>query len=1814
MTSDNFAPRADPPGEDPPPGPPFPPLTQVSSHPPGAGAFATTTRQQYAQFLRPQQQPMINPFHTPSQLSDTHFYTQLHYPWNVAPDPTSTRIKDYKKLEAAAPRYSGDPAKFPAWRAMFIHNVHKTNAEPSWKATILMSCLDVNCPRLDDIVAGLDASPEAYARAITRLERAFGHPLGIKGQKKRELDLIHHVREHDFRMLEKFHYKLDDYVQLLGHLQRGHEALEDTFFEELFVKLDRRLARNFQTWHAFNFPQNAYSAYTLLAWLEEIVQQQQAADRAHLNRPRRQPQYDAQRPSRAHYTNERPPPEPEPDPVGQAPSEQQQAHLTQPATNTCPFDGQQHRIIHCPEFKAMSPPARRRQLRQRRRCYACFEEGHRVRECTRGIVCTLCNKNHHTLLHGSRQESTDKPATQRPPQTQQAYVASQEHDPDSASDSSGASQEVYCGQTTTSPRKISLQTLPVTCINPISGNDVSLNCMLDSGATGAFLSRRAAAQLGLTGRTCNTKITGFNGATSLQQIMISHIKITAPTAPVFHVTVQVTEDPAASYQPFNWNKVKHNFAHLAQLDLPAPVAGRPVDLMLGQDTPHLIRALEPDRFSTPDAPVARRTALGWTVGGPTGETTSAEDERAFHVLKARQAWFPLAIPNDPAMGGAPFSSYAFSQQEDHTTIHKRPPEPKERPEKALTDAVLRMFDIDDAAGRPAVSLRDEQLFQRLREHMTQPNLRYQLPVLWKEKPPKLSNNYATAYSRLRSLERSLQTKNKDYYNFYFAQIHDWLAASFVEQVPTTTPALDIAYYLPHFAVIRPDKVSSQIRTVMDAAVRCNGQPSLNDNVYKGPKLVNELVNVLLRFRRFKYTVAADIEKMFHKLQMPQEDRDFHRFLWRERSTDHVQIYRWRSHVFGNAGSPCVAIFAIKEHARKQRLTFPEAADTIIFSTLVDDAMDSRQTLQEAELLLTQLREMLALMDMQIKKVVTNSSALMETVPQEERSPSLSIANLCQKDETLPLVKALGVIYLPEEDAFTFTMSLPEATTSWTKRMMLRFQARLYDPHGLLLPHTILARMILQEVWRTGSDWDQQVHEELQMKWRSWLLHLPALPLLRIPRCLYDTSQDFTEKQQFHVFCDASADGYAAAAYTVTTFPDGTKDARLTLAKGRVAPLRQISIPRLELLAAELALEVAGALSDSLALSLNTVHFWSDSTNVLCWLRNDSRVLNSFVGTRVAKIQHHTCVAHWGWVPGNLNPADIPSRGLGAGELAATPLWWEGPPFLTGQTEAPTQPDVLATSETAIREVKKGAQFAFIHPTTPQPVTWTRRDGVDAGTDFPVQISRFSSWTKLVRVVAQCKRAFRPQPRGHLRPAEIREAERVIFTAVQAAAFAQTLAELQSTGQLPPRTQSALRQVQPRLHPDGLLRSHARLRFVQEMPYDQRHPIILPKNNSVTDLVIRHAHRLLLHAGTAITLTHLLNRFWIVQGRRQVRRIVSGCLSCRRRNPRPLQQVMAPVPDLRLPQGESPAPFDSVGIDMAGPFVISNDKRVTLQKRYFLLITCTVTRAVHLEPLASANTASFLTAYERFLARRRGQDHPAQAVCDNGSNLTSGARELAQLWKHNDQTTIRERYGNTNWTFTPPLASHYGGIYERLVGAVKTSLYHALPQESPFSDEEFHTALVEVEGILNSRPLSYVSGDPDTPRPLTPADALGVPPYRQLAPAPPAGWKLQRRWHFFQARLDAFWKRFAQEVIPYLQLAHKWTKTRRDLRKGDVVLILDDQCRGRWPLALVHAVEEGADGHVRAVLVRQPGIPKHLIRRRPISKLSLLLPTPDASMS
>ncbi len=1734
---------------------------------------------QYHYRLPPQTQASLpNPYSNTQTDENAAWYLALTPPWNIAPPPDATKFSDYEKLRKLAPRFDGRDEAYILWRQSAIPAVHLTNASAGWKALALMSAFSPNSRRLQDIAEGVEATARGYKRLIRNLERVYGHPLGILGARQAALDRVATVRRGDMAQMERLYLKLESLIGEFENLGREQDIYGPHLFENVIRKLDHSLLRDFHLWNGAVAQHSIPNAITVLAWLDEALNASKTVARLHRVVPH------SHRPTHS-FTSHSPTLQEDDD--SHTGGALQPSFLADTPKFICPFDGEEHRIIKCPKFQEASPTARRDLLLKHKRCFSCFEDGHMNPDCTRNIRCKECSERHHTLLHGAR-----------PPQRRQQHrVHTTQVLTDSESDAEEPPEAAAFHAGTSS--KVALQTLPVLCINPISGTRVRLNCMLDSGATGSFLSQRAAAELGLQGRSSMATIKGFNGASVQEEILVSHLLLRTPDAD-HEISVQVVRDPAASYQPFDWTTIQDNHDHLRNLPLAPPVQNRPVDLMLGQATPHLICALQPDIPPLDKiGPTARKTRLGWTVGGPTGTNAlTPHGVDAFYVLKCAQ---PL-LPN--MVSASRWSSFHFAQKQpsiNTTTNEQNQTPPLVHPDKPLFDLVQRMFDVDDAAGPLANSMRDEQVFAFLRQHIQLVDGRYQLPVLWKTRPPPLKNNYPYALKRLQSLEKSKLFSDTALKKQYLGQIQEWLQRKFVEQCPTNSPDTDDAYYLPHFGVLNPHKLSSQLRTVMDAAAKPHGKSSLNDHVHKGPKLVTELVTVLLRFRRHAVAVGADIEKMFHKLTMPQEDRDYHRFLWRTNPSEPPKVYRWRSHVFGNAGSPCVAIFATKEHARRHRASFPSAADTIIHSTLVDDSLDSRPTVQQAAQLLHQLQSLLHPIDMQLKKVVSSHPAALQEVSPDSISPGMNLATFCNKDAPLPTLKTLGVIYRAEVDKFTFHLDQPDSSTQWTKRKILQFEARLYDPHGLVLPYILSARMILQCLWRHKTDWDEPIPLTIAQKWQEWLQALPALKEFNLPRCVHDTSFNPTSLA-IHIFCDASSEAYAAVAYAVSTYEDAPTTSRLLLSKGKVAPIRQVSIPRLELMAAELAVDLAFAVVAAFAVPMNEVQFWSDSSNVLCWLHNDTRVLTSFVGTRTAKIQRATSVSNWRHVPSELNPADIPSRGLLAPFLNTSQLWRHGPPFLT-TADWPDQPDSVKATASALEEVKKGAQFSFLTAPTPQH-SEPHKDGYQPLNDnWPLQ--HFSSWTKNVRVLAWCLRWRYQVRRSQLQPPEIAEASRRLIKYMQRSSFQKTCQELLT--QQTASASSALFKLHPFLGLDGLVRLSTRIRLSPHLPYNTRCPIVIPKDHPLTLPLIRNYHALALHGGQNHIINLLLRKFWVVNARSLVRRVATDCIPCRRRRPLPIQPPMAPLPKARLGPGQDNTPFAHVGIDMAGPFSIKNSHLEAHRKRYFLLFTCLATRAVHLEPLLAATTASFLFAFERFMTRRRA-DATLQAVyADNGSNIRGAQPELQALLAPPLASQFAQRFQSTKWNFNPPHASHFGGVYERLIGAVKRALHHALPVDHPTTDEEFSTTLVVVEGILNSRPLSYVTGDQDDPLPLTPADALGLPPYRMVASEPAGGWGKKKAWHAHQRRLDTFWSRFQKEIVPHLQTTSKWHKPGLLPKVGDIVALLDDQCRGRWPLARITQVYPAKDGFIRRVQVQTPGGKPF---ERAVHLLGRLLPTQD----
>ena len=543
---------------------------------------------------------------------------------------------------------------------------------------------------------------------------------------------------------------------------------------------------------------------------------------------------------------------------------------------------------------------------------------------------------------------------------------------------------------------------------------------------------------------------------------------------------------------------------------------------------------------------------------------------------------------------------------------------------------------------------------------------------------------------------------------------------------------------------------------------------------------------------------------------------------------------------------------------------------------------------------------------------------------------------------------------------------------------------------------------------------------------------------------------------------------------------------------------------------------------------------------------------------------------WRHVPGELNPADDVSRGMSAMEILHSDRWISGPSFLIEPPEAwPQQPNFDCGDLELQAEVKKSPQIYN---------TIVKEDTIDH------LINRFSSWYKLKRAMAWILRfkdylRGRP-PSGPLTSDELQRAEHALIIFVQKSVF---------------RNDSNLKKLTPLYSPDGILSVGGRL-GESNIAEQQKHPWILPSRHHVTMLIIRDNHETVGHAGMERVLAETRRKYWIIKGRVAVRKVLSECVTCKKMPAKPESQLMADLPADRL---EPAHPFAKVGTDFFGPFVVKRARSEL--KLYGCVFTCLVTRAIHIEVTHNLTTDSFLSALQRFIARR---GKPDMIRSDNGTNLVVAEAELRRSiaeWNHAKiQTFLQQK--DVEWFFNPPAASHMGGVWERQIRTIRDVLRGIVKQQA-LDDEALCTLMCTVEGIVNSRPITKLSDDPGDPSPLTPNHLLLLRSGPQLPPGVFVKQDMyKKRWRQVQYLADLFWRQWLAEYLPSLQERQKWLDSRRNLEIGDLVLVMyENTPRAQWPLGLITDTYPSSDGIVRSVHVKtQTGS-----YDRPISKICLL---------
>ncbi|XP_058448835.1 uncharacterized protein LOC131428812 [Malaya genurostris] len=1206
-------------------------------------------------------------------------------------------------------------------------------------------------------------------------------------------------------------------------------------------------------------------------------------------------------------------------------------------------------------------------------------------------------------------------------------------------------------------------------------------------------------------------------------------------------------------------ELNKKFTHLQGLPIGTYYHAVP-RILIGLDHASLGYALK-GREGAINEPVAVKTRLGWTVYGSSNQNPSTYQFVNHHSTRVRQC--------------------------DCKT------------DEDLHNSMKEYFSLDSmGVVKPATCLlpsAERRAQDILNKTTRRIDGQYEVGLLWKYDNVRLPDSQAMAMRRWKCLQQRL-TKDEELASVLDEKFQDYLQKQYIrklspEELSAHRPR---SWYLPIFPVMNPNK-PNKVRLVWDAAAKAHGV-SLNSVLLTGPDLLTPLFTVLNKFREFRVGITGDIREMYHQVLIRDVDQHCQRFLWRADKKDiEPSVFVLRVMTFGACCSPSSAQHVKNLNAMQYEQQYPVAVDAIVRRHYVDDMLTSLETEDEAIQLARDVKWIHDKGGFEIRNWISNSSRVLDALREgvtEQKSLRLGSETATEK--------VLGMYWCTTSDTFTYRLStqhdseLLMGVRPPTKREALRTLMRVYDPLGLIGHVLIYLKVLMQEVWRSRTGWDDPIDENSYRKWLTWIKILPLVQEVQVPRCFRSRIVlSSSTNIQLHTFVDASESGFAATVFLRFEEAD-IVECSLIGAKTRVAPLKFLSIPKSELQSAVLGVRWAASMHKSLTMNISKRFFWTDSRNLLCWLHSDHRRYNQFVAFRISEILEATDVNEWRWVPTKHNVADDGTKCHREPDISTNSRWFKGPKFLyRPAAEWPKMPFDLGTTSEELR------LHLMLHCKTPEPI---------------IIIENFSSWVRLYRTTAFVLRAidvFKALGTGKmvsrkqrsyqpLQQAELERAQNYLYRQAQMTAYPDEYTLLNTS--LKPQIQlpktSKLFRESPYMDDNKVMRIHGRINRCLHTDLQSRNPIILPPDHVITRIIAQHYHCSLLHRNHETALNKLRLIYYIPRLRAIYRKLRGNCQRCKIDSAIPRPPSMGDLPEARL--ATFTRPFSYVGVDYFGPMLTSVGRRT--EKRWGVLITCLTVRAIHIELAHSLSTDSCIMALRCFMARR---GVPITIYSDQGTNFRGASKELSSELEKMDRNKLIEGIVSpqTAWKFIPPASPHMGGAWERMIYTVKKNLQQMRLARLP-NDEVLRNALAEIENTVNSRPLTHVPVDDEMASVLTPNHFLlgssdGMKP---LADFNDSGLVLRRNWQMSQTLANIFWRRWLSDYLPTLTRRTKWFNPVKPIAVDDLVVIVDPQApRNTWPKGRVVDVSHSKDGQVRWASIQTTGG----ILERPAVKLAVL---------
>ena len=1131
----------------------------------------------------------------------------------------------------------------------------------------------------------------------------------------------------------------------------------------------------------------------------------------------------------------------------------------------------QHGLLKCEKYRQMSVEGRWKVVKMAGVCFQCLGPRHHARNCM-SRACSSCNGRHHSSLH-----RVPEGTQQRQPVPAELSAHAPSFDPAVGGATSPSAPAVLDSRQPSSRHRYSAsaqgnyccyyQTAVVKAEGPQGSRPVRV--LLDGGSDASYIRSSLAEELGLpTTQTSTFACIGF------QEKM---------EEPRLYNKVQVSLRSRFGDEPVEmelWStdrlcsSLKTPGSPPVTSTLPDRMAddfsGGQVDILIGID--RLYDIILWDQIAIGDGLRAVDTVFGYVMHGRKDDVINESVHgQTLHMCRVEKMWdletIGISAEESVVSSGANLPSPEWSEEEGRYVMGLLW-KSDSRPVSNLLSTKIRTMRMLGKLGEEQINQYDEKMAEMLSdaviENVPENSCASSSSVSSHGEEHQADKTEVAASQLVKPVQATVGSEEPCENPLVPEEDPDGVRKKerasksekpFVEPGVTPGSRDTDTFFLPHHGVYRNGK----LRIVFDGSAKDGVGQSLNDYLDPGDNLLRKLPAVVLNFRSGPIGSQMDIKAAFHQVGIDRKDRKYLKFFWSDRQMQFARA------PFGLSCSPFLLLRTVNVHLDKYAPSDMELCEKIRAGIYMDDICVSFKNREEAEAGMERTTEIFSEAAMELHKVHVTGDQTSNT-------------------------KVLGMLWNTQTDQMS--VEVPDIPCPSSKSELLAAVAKPFDPLGLLTPWLIGGKVLFQLTWSAmpGAGWHDPLAADIQNAVNAWWKDVSKQSMW-FPRPLVDSAD--SSEDCFHVFCDASERAYCTAVYIVHG-----GEVRLVMAKGRLAPMDpNLTIPRLELMAALIGARLMAFIRGALQLEKPHVTYWTDSTDVLYWIRAP-KPRKVFVQNRITSILELTSPEQWQHVRGTDNPADLGTRGISLSALAENEKWWKGPAFLLRlQPEVPELS--LKPTPEAQREDKKESRprVAVVAKTTSKANgTGSRPFDILACSSLKQAINRMA-W--VMRFVYNLRHVDPARKRGPLTSEERQHALQFWIREAQAATYGDELKALATDSPLP--AESKLVKMRPQLDVNGLLCA---------VPRTNEPPLpILPEFAHITTLVIDDAHRRCFHQGTRATLA-LLSAEYMVR-RRSVLRVVNTCRRCRRYRGLGYRPEDGALPSFRT---EPCRPFSKVGLD------------------------------------------------------------------------------------------------------------------------------------------------------------------------------------------------------------------------------------------------------------------------------------------------------------